>query len=94
METLLNLVGIAGVAMVLTAYLLLQTGRLTPERLLYPLLNIFGSLLIIASLTVAWNLPSFVIQCCWIAISLYGMVRHSSGRRSPARTEKQQAKDS
>lgn len=84
MEILLNIIGMAGVVLVLLAYFMLQTGRLGVRDAAYPLLNIAGSLMIIASLTVDWNLPSFVIQCCWIAISLYGMARNASGRKEDA----------
>ncbi|MGH7158794.1 MAG: CBU_0592 family membrane protein [Acetobacteraceae bacterium] len=34
-----------------------------------------GSILILASLTTAWNLPSAVIEAFWAAISLYGLAR-------------------
>ena len=78
MGVLLTVIGIVGVALVLLAYFLLQKGKLTPRDRAYPLMNIAGSLGIVVSLIEAWNLPSFIIQCCWIAISIYGMVRHRS----------------
>jgi hypothetical protein len=68
-------VGIAGVAAVLLAYLLLQSGRLPSEAPGYSLLNLAGALAILVSLFYAFNLSSVVIQLAWIAISLYGLKR-------------------
>ncbi len=70
-----DLVGIAGVVLVLLAYLLLQTGKLPSTTASYSLLNLLGSLAILVSLAYAFNLSSLVIQVAWIAISIYGLRR-------------------
>jgi hypothetical protein len=70
-----DFVGMAGVALVLVAYFLLQSGRLAPTAASYSWLNLLGSLAILASLAYAFNLSSFVIQVAWIAISAYGLWR-------------------
>ena len=70
-----DLVGIAGVVLVLLAYLLLQTGKLASTTASYSLLNLLGSLAILVSLFYAFNLSSLVIQIAWIAISIYGLRR-------------------
>ena len=67
--------GLAGVAMVLMAYLLVQTRHLDARHPLYLAVNGIGAVLVLVSLTRAFNLSAFVIQCAWIAISIYGLVR-------------------
>lgn len=77
MEAILyDVVGIIGVGMILTAYFLLQRGTLGGHQLSYLFLNLIGSILITISLLLhTWNLPSFIIEVCWIVISLYGIFR-------------------
>ncbi|MEQ8434590.1 MAG: hypothetical protein RIA71_10145 [Oceanicaulis sp.] len=68
-----DMIGIAGVACVLAAFFLLQIEKVRGDSLLYLLLNLFGACLLIVSLTVTFNLASFVIEVCWLAISLFGL---------------------
>lgn len=75
-----DLVGIAGVALVLVAYFLLQSGRMPATAPAHSWLNIAGSSAILVSLTHAFNLSSFVIQVAWIAISLWGLWRTRAPR--------------
>jgi paired small multidrug resistance pump len=67
--------GLGGVALVLVAYLLIQTRHLDARRPSYLILNGVGAILILLSLLYAFNLSAFVIQCAWIAISGYGLLR-------------------
>ncbi len=75
MDTAFTIAGLFGVAMVITAYMGLQLERMTSRSLSYLWLNLIGSLLIFLSLIPAWNLPSFVIECFWLGITLYGFWR-------------------
>ncbi|MGX6647891.1 CBU_0592 family membrane protein [Maricaulaceae bacterium MS644] len=68
-----DFIGIAGVACVLAAFFLLQIEKVRGDSLLYLLLNLFGACLLIVSLLVTFNLASFVIEVCWLAISLFGL---------------------
>lgn len=70
-----DLAGLAGVALVLAAYLLVQMRHLDARRPSYLVVNGIGAILVLVSLLHTFNLSSFVIQCAWIAISLYGLVR-------------------
>lgn len=70
-----DIVGIFGVACILLMYLAVQTGRARGGGLLYSLVNMAGALMILYSLTFEFNLASMVIQLCWVAISLVGLVR-------------------
>jgi hypothetical protein len=67
--------GLIGVAAIVAAYFANQQGWLPSEDWRFPAANLVGSLLILASLYTAWNLPSAVIEVVWSAISIYGMGR-------------------
>jgi hypothetical protein len=70
-----DFVGNVGVACVLLTYLLLQLGRLSGTSILYSGLNALGAVLILVSLIRSFNLSSFIIEICWLAISLLGIAR-------------------
>jgi len=70
-----TLIGFVGVFIVLVAYALLASGRLSNDDMRYPVLNIVGTLGIAYSLLYQWNLPSMVTQLIWIAVSIIGMMR-------------------
>ena len=70
-----DLVGNLGVATILGAYLALQLGRLDGQGLAYSALNGIGAALVLVSLWVDFNLSAFVIEACWVAISLFGVAR-------------------
>lgn len=68
-----DFVGISGVALILIAYFLLQIEKLSGQGLGYLLLNATGAVLILVSLSQTFNLASFVIEICWLAISVMGL---------------------
>jgi len=70
-----NVVGIIGVLLVLLAYFLIQTGRLSADVLSYSVLNGLGASLILFSLYFEFNLPSAAIELAWLFISIYGVIR-------------------
>jgi hypothetical protein len=74
-----TIVGFAGAAIIIVAYFANQTGRLASNDRRFPLWNLVGALMILASLVTQWNFPSAVIEAFWIAISAYGLVRARSG---------------
>lgn len=76
-----DLVGHAGVALVVGSYFLLQNGRVRSDSPRFALANMVGAALIIVSLMVDFNWPSLVIESFWFCISLYGLVRNLRGRR-------------
>jgi hypothetical protein len=75
-------VGMIGVVVILSAYLLLQMGRLKSETLLYSVLNLIGSSMILFSLFFEWNLASAIIEGAWVLVSLFGIVRYFVKRRA------------
>jgi len=74
-----TIVGFVGAAIIIAAYFANQTGRLASDDRRFPLWNLVGAIMILASLFTQWNFPSVVIEAFWIAISLYGLVRARSG---------------
>ena len=70
-----ELVGLAGVVLVLLAYFGLQSGRMRGDGIAFQLANILGAGGIALSLVYDFNLSAMVIELCWIAISVYGLVR-------------------
>jgi len=75
MDILFNIIGTVGVVCVLMAYFLLQVEKLKSDSLKYLLLNFFGALLLVISLIWAWNLPAFIVEACWVLISLFGIIK-------------------
>jgi Na+-translocating ferredoxin:NAD+ oxidoreductase RnfD subunit len=70
-----DLAGCIGAALVVIAYLGNQQGWLPTDDRRYPLVNLIGALLILASLYRDWNLPAAVIEAFWAMISLYGLAK-------------------
>ncbi len=68
-------IGIAGVSLILLAYLGIQLERVNGQSLAYSLINMTGAILILVSLYFTFNLASFIIECFWLAISILGIAR-------------------
>ncbi|GLQ20807.1 hypothetical protein ACFFUB_01970 [Algimonas porphyrae] len=71
--TIPDLIGLSGVALILTAYFALQTERVRSEDWRFSGINGLGALLILVSLYFTFNLASFVIEIFWLLISGYGL---------------------
>ena len=80
MDVFANVIGVAGTMLILLAYFLLQTKKLSSEQLSYSLLNLFGASGVVFSLMFDWNLPSFIVESFWVVISVIGVVRYWRGR--------------
>ncbi len=80
--TIPDIVGITGVGIILIAYFLLQKGTMTLDHISYHIWNLIGAVLILISLIFSWNLASFIIEICWIAISIYGILKLIKRRKS------------
>lgn len=73
--TPLDQAGIFGVGLVLVAYAGAAFGKLDPKAWPSLALNLIGSLLILWSLTVNFNLSAAVMEGAWAAVALAGLVR-------------------
>ncbi len=71
-----DILGIIGVVCFLAAYFMLQKGTVTHNGFPYLGLNLAGSLLVMISLLVHWNLPAFLLEAAWALISIYGIYKH------------------
>lgn len=81
LETLASIGGIIGVVLLVIAYCLISTERVNGRSMLFHALNLFGATLILISLLFDWNLPAFLIELVWMAISTFGLVRSWHLRR-------------
>jgi len=77
-----DLAGFTGAAIGITAYFANQQRWLPSDDWRYPLANLVGASLILASLLFEWNFPSVVIEVFWALISLWGIGKCVAARRS------------
>lgn len=70
-----ELIGLTAPALFLYAYGMITLGRWSSESLRYQVLNFLGAIAILTSLIDHWNLPVFILELCWGAISVYGICR-------------------
>jgi len=77
----LDLAGFIGVLLIVIAYLLLQLDKLPSTAVSFSLLNAAGSLLIILSLLVKFNVSAFLIEVFWFLISLIGLTKWLAARK-------------
>ncbi len=78
--TLYDILGIGGVAIILIAYLLLQTEKLSAQDWRFSAANAVGAILILISLIFSFNLASFIIEIAWLVISIFGLFKAFSSR--------------
>ncbi len=83
-----DLVGFAGVFLVLLAYFLLQNRKVVFDDYSYLALNAVGAGLLLFSLLFKFNPASFLIECCWLGISLYGFLKKWLFMRENSKTNR------
>lgn len=76
-----DLVGVVGVVIVLAAYTALQTQKMTAESLRFSLLNVCGTALVMVSLLEDFNFSAFMMETCWLLLSIYGVWRWINARK-------------
>ncbi|MEI9891533.1 MAG: hypothetical protein WDN45_14410 [Caulobacteraceae bacterium] len=79
--TLSDIGGVVGVLMMLVAYALAQLGRMRVDRLPSLLMNLAGSLLVLASLAVKFNLSAALMEGAWAVVALFGLVKLALKKR-------------
>ena len=67
--------GLAGVLLILAAYVAATAGRLDPRRALALTANLIGASLILLSLAHDFNLSAAAIEAAWALVSLSGLAR-------------------
>lgn len=77
-----DVIGIIGSLCFLVGFA--QTNMAAPLNYLqFNLLNLVGSILLLISLSVSFNLAAFFLEACWAVIALVGLVRAIMRRRAP-----------
>ena len=71
-----NVIGLIGMACFLGAYFMLQNGKIRYDGGWYLGVNLAGSILLLVSLVIDWNLAAFLLEAAWALISMYGLYRH------------------
>jgi hypothetical protein len=80
--TLADIGGVIGVMMMLAAYAGGQFGRLKMDQAPALLMNLVGSLLVLASLVQRFNLSAFLMEAAWALVALSGLVKLALRKRS------------
>ena len=75
-----DVVGLVGSALMVVAYAYSNIAK-AMDFILFNLLNLIGSLLLIASLMIHFNLASMSLEIVWAAIALIGLVKAWTQRR-------------
>tara|TARA_X000001036_G_scaffold415693_1_gene432079 strand:+ start:72 stop:317 length:246 start_codon:yes stop_codon:yes gene_type:complete len=79
--TLPDIIGLAGVALLIITYALLQLDKIDPKGFWYSFNNLIVAVLVTVSLIYTPNLASIVIEVFWFLISLYGVVMYYNRKR-------------
>lgn len=70
-----DITGLVGVALIIYAYFLLQSGRIGNEEPRFSALNGAGAGLVLVSLFFDFNASAFVVELFWLVLSVMGFVR-------------------
>lgn len=73
--SLIDVIGVIGSLVVAAAYLAVSSGRVSADRAPYHLVNLAGSVLILASLWVRPNPGAIVMEALWSLIALGALWR-------------------
>lgn len=65
-----SLIGVAGLILILVAFTLNLTHKLTPKSTVYNLLNVFGSVCLAYYSWFLGSIPFFILQIVWGLLSL------------------------
>jgi hypothetical protein len=79
--SLTDLAGLIGVAVVLVAYGGAALGKVSASGPIPLAANLVGALLILLSMTHAFNLPAFAMETSWAVVAAIGLVRLAVKRR-------------
>ncbi len=74
--TFIDLIGFIGVLMILIAYFLNLTHRLSPEALSYILLNLIGAILACLASVLMHYMPFVLLEGTWTLVSLSALMRY------------------
>jgi hypothetical protein len=67
--------------LIVLAYFLTQTEKIKPTELIFTHINLTGSVFLLISLLIDFNLASFILEIVWISISLYGYYKYFKNKK-------------
>jgi predicted aspartyl protease len=76
-----NLIGLGGSALMVLAFIYSNVAKVM-NFLFFNLLNLVGSIMLIASLTVHFNLASMALEVVWAVIAIFGLAKAWIGRKT------------
>jgi hypothetical protein len=86
----LQIIGVIGFSLYITAFTLLQTGRICGNSVGYTCFVITAASCVLVSLISAFNLAAFLIQASYVCLGLFGLSRRfvlNRGRHACAEPE-------
>ncbi len=75
MQLLTETAGWVGTALVVLAYILVSTKRVSGSSHTYQLLNLFGAIGVGANVLYQHAIPSLVLQIIWAGIAVFSLIR-------------------
>ena len=79
--SLYDIAGVIGVLLMLRGYAAAQFRWLDPTRAPALLMNLFGAVLVLISLTKAFNLSAVLMESAWALVAVFGLIRLVLKRR-------------
>ena len=80
--TTIDIIGLTAPVLFLFAYAMISMGKWQAESMRFQVMNFLGAVAILISLTKDWNLPVFILEICWGAISVYGIIKALKARKA------------
>jgi hypothetical protein len=80
-DTVADIIGLLGSALMVIAYAYSNMAK-QMSFVLFNLLNLVGSVMLGASLTVHYNLASMALEVVWFTIALFGLAKALRDRRA------------
>lgn len=77
---IVNVLGWAGMALLIGAYALVTAGRIHGTGLAFQLMNLFGGAFLMVNSAYYGAWPSAVLNLVWVVIGTVGLVRAALGR--------------
>ncbi|MEP2718889.1 hypothetical protein [Pseudophaeobacter sp.] len=78
---MLQFIGVIGFSLYITAFTLLQTGRICGNSVGYTCFVVTAASCVLVSLVSAFNLAAFLIQASYVCLGLFGLMRRYVIRR-------------
>ena len=92
-DFLINIIGWAGVALLVIAYWLVSTKRCQGNSILYQTLNIIGAFLLILNSFYFGAYPSVGVNIVWVGIALFTLINAYKNAKALPPTQGEERQD-